>query len=425
MNPRIRIYALIAAFALLTATEVSAAEDTMTGVFDDITKSLRVEIEGSPFAPPILNMGSADRLVVSFDRLSDDQEYFRYSLEHCTARWQPSGLLSSEFLDGFNEGTVEDYDFSRATTVHYVHYTLAIPNPDMRPLLSGNYLLRIYPENEPENPVAQVRFSVCENTAPVVGADVSASTDRGFRGPYQQLHFGVDTEHARVDDPFNDLFITVSMNGRADNERAIRRPLRMSGTTAIYEHSPELIFNAGNEYRRFETVNTEYPTMGIEHIEYVYPYYHMALFTDEPRASCDYLYDQTQHGRFRIREYNSDDSDVDADYTVVHFTLDAPDLPEGTAVFLDGDMVNRRFDPNSRMYLNPATGLWERPLLLKQGAYNYQYLTVGPGERSGSTALIEGDKWQTVNEYLIKVYHRRRGERYDRLIGIGGAVSDH
>ncbi len=418
---------LTIATCLIAGISAGAQEppaDTMTGVFDDRTRTLEARIEGAPLAPPVIFMGTPDRLTVSFDRLGDDQEYFRYSLEHCTAQWRPSGLIASEFVDGFNEAAVEDYEFSRATTIHYVHYSLTIPNAGMRPLISGNYLLKIYPEYEPESPIAQVRFCVCEPIAPIIAAEASAQTDRGFRNRLQQVSFGVELERAMVDDPYNDLFITVSQNGRLDNETAVRQPLRLQGSRAIYEHRPELIFPAGNEYRRFETVNVNYPGMRVEDISYTYPYYHFTLQTDEPRAGEQYLYDSTQHGRFLVREYNSADSDTEADYAVVHFALDAQ-LPEGTAVFLDGDLVNRRFDDSSRMLYNPSTGLYERALLLKQGSYNYQYLAVPPGGRRGETSLIEGDKWQTVNEYLIKVYHRRRGERYDRLIGVASALSDH
>jgi hypothetical protein len=428
MDAMTRLYiilALIIAGAFSAAAQTSRAADTMTGVFDGRTRTLQATVDGNPFAPLILFAGTPDRLIVSFDRLAEDREYFRYSLEHCNARWQPSGLVDSEFIDGFNEASVDDYEFSRGTTTHYVNYRLSVPDERMRPLISGNYLLKIYPEDNHDAPVAQVRFSICENTAPVIGADVSAATDKGFRNRFQQVNFDVDTERAAVDDPFNDLFVTVSQNGRLDNETAVSVPLRVQGARAVFEHKPELIFNAGNEYRRFEVINTQYPTMGVESIEYADPFYHMNLYTDAPRADVQYLYDSTQHGRFRIREYNSDESDTEADYVVVHFALDAPELGPDAAVFIDGDLTYRRFDDASRMYFNPATGLFERAMLLKQGAYNYQYLTVAPGARSGATAPVEGDKWQTVNEYIIKVYHRRRGERYDRLIGTGAAISDH
>ena len=172
-----------------------------------------------------------------------------------------------------------------------------------------------------------------------------------------------------------------------------------------------------------ETVSTTYPGMNVEAVEYHDPYYHATLTTDYPRSAGSYIYDQTQSGRFFIREYNSSDSDTEADYVVTHFSLDAPELP-GKHIFLDGDLTGRRFDPQSLMTYNRATGRYEKTLLLKQGAYNYQYLTIdaGGGSHSGSTSTIEGDFYQTRNEYLVKVYTRRRGERYDRLIGVTSVI---
>ena len=197
----------------------------------------------------------------------------------------------------------------------------------------------------------------------------------------------------------------------------------MSGRTAIYEHQKPLIFEAGNEYRRFETVKEQYPGMRIDHIEFFEPYYHFVIAEDAPRDEETYLYDETQSGRYMIRRQGADDSDVEADYGVVHFTLDYPESP-GTMIFLDGDFVQRRFDENSRMQYNYSTGRYERAMLLKQGSYNYQYLIVPPGERRGFTGAIEGDKYQTMNEYTVRVYHRRRGERYDRLIGTAVVRTD-
>ncbi len=163
--------------------------------------------------------------------------------------------------------------------------------------------------------------------------------------------------------------------------------------------------------------------MGVEQISYYEPYYHFKLFTDAPRADLNYSYDETQNGRFMVREYNSADSDTEADYVVVHFSLDMPEQP-GTMIFIDGDMTNRRFDAESMMQYIASTGLYERALLLKQGHYNYQYLAVPPGGSKGLTATVEGDKYPTVNEYTIKVYTRGPLDRTDRLIGFTQITSE-
>ena len=406
---------LVLIVSLLAIVLHAQRVDTMTGIFDENLRTLQVGLDGNNMADAIAVLDTPDRILISFDRLAEDREYLRYSLVHCNANWQPSGLVDSEFLDGFNEGTIDNYDFSQATTVHYVHYWLTIPNEQVAPKISGNYLLKIYSEDDPDATLAQVRFMISEETALTI-AQASPQTDIDYNDSHQQMAISVDIDRAHVEDPFNDLVVVVGQNGRLDSQKAFSHPLRMSGSTLYYEHQMPLIFEAGNEYRRFETVSTYYPGMGVENIEFFDPYYHFRLFTDERRDDETYVYDQTQHGRYLVRESNSDDSDTGADYAVVHFTLDYPDSP-GAMIFLDGDFTLRRFDDNARMFFNSATGLYERAMLLKQGSYNYQYLIVPPGEKRGFTGPIEGDKYQTMNEYNVRVYHRRRGERYDRLIG--------
>ena len=407
---------LILLAAVLTALVAESREDTMTGRFDERIRTLRVSPDGNPYGPPVLVIGSQDRLVFSFDELAEDRSYFRYRIIHCTADWRRSDLVGSEYLPGFNEAPVDDYELSRSTTVHYVNYRIVIPNDEMAPLISGNYLLQVYREDDPERTVAQWRFMVSEQTAPV-SATLTSRTDRDYNDRHQQLQLTVDAEGLDGIDIFNDLIVVISQNDRCDNEVALRHPLRLSGRKAVYEHQPELIFEAGNEYRRFETVSVNNPSMRVAGVTYSRPYYHHILETDASRADAPYSYDEDQDGRFVVREYNSSESDVEADYTVVHFSLDYPETP-GMMIFVDGDLTDRRFDDSALMKYNRETGRYETAMLLKQGAYNYQYLAVPPGARRGYTSYIEGDKYQTVNRYTVRVYVREPHARYDRIVGV-------
>lgn len=413
MVKRLTLILLAAVFAVLSS---AARDDTMTGRFDERIRTLRVSPDSNPYGPPVLVIGSQDRLVFSFDELAEDRSYFRYRIIHCTADWRRSDLVGSEYLPGFNEAPVDDYELSRSTTVHYVNYRIVIPNDEMAPLISGNYLLQVYREDDPERTVAQWRFMVSEQTAPV-SATLTSRTDRDYNDRHQQLQLTVDAEGLDGIDIFNDLIVVVSQNGRCDNEVALRHPLRMSGRKAVYEHQSELIFEAGNEYRRFETVSVNNPSMRVAGVTYFEPYYHHILETDASRADAPYSYDEDQDGCFVVREYNSTASDVEADYTVVHFSLDYPETP-GMMIFVDGDLTDRRFDDSALMKYNRETGRYETAMLLKQGAYNYQYLAVPPGARRGYTSYIEGDKYQTVNRYTVRVYVREPHARYDRLVGV-------
>lgn len=401
----------------LAMTVTATAVDTSTGVFDERIRTLEVRSSNDRLTTgtPMIVLGSNDAVNIDFDVLTDDREYLRYEIIHCNADWQPSTLNYLEYLDGFNEGSIDDYAFSSATTVPYVHYRLTIPNPDLTPRLSGNYYVRIYDENNPDETLLRTRFCISEQTAPI-SVFATSRTDVDYNRSHQQLTVTVDAERTPVADLFNDAVLVIEQNGRTDNVRRIAHPLRVSGRKMIYEHQPDLIFKAGNEYRRFETVSNQWTGMGVEAIEYHAPYYNHYLYVDQPRNETQYLYDQTLKGGFVIREYNSDHGEVDADYVVVHFALEIPEIPNAD-IYIDSDIFGRRFSPETRMVYNRASGRYERAMLIKQGAYSYQYLTVAPGASEGHATQIEGDKYQTSNQYTILFYTRVPGERYDRLIG--------
>jgi hypothetical protein len=62
---------------------------------------------------------------------------------------------------------------------------------------------------------------------------------------------------------------------------------------------------------------------------------------------------------------------------------------------------------------------YEASIFLKQGYYNYAYAFLPNRSATGDLTFIEGNFWQTENEYTIYVYHRQPGDLYDQLIGVG------
>lgn len=373
---------------------------------DGMVKSMVTYPTDNYWAEPVISLGANNGIIVEFDQLGNDRSYLRYELEHCDSQWNPSGLVDSEFLDGFNEGTIDDYYYSQATVWPYVHYTLAIPNAQMRPTISGNYKVRIFDEQDRDNTLAETRFSISEETM-LIDAEASPVTDIGAGNGFQQLSMVVDMQQTPVRDPFSDLKMVITQNNQPWNLKVISHPSRVQGTKAIFDHQRDLIFPAGNEYRRFEATSTITPGMHVEHIDFEEPYYYVQLETDAPRRGKMYLYDQTQGGKFLPR--STDPSD--ADYMKVLFTLEMPYMP-GCEVFIDGDLTGRKLSPESRMWYDHNSGAYRGELMLKQGYYEYRYIAI-PGDSN----LIEGDFSETCNHYDIRVYHRLVGSRYDRLCG--------
>lgn len=401
----------------LCAYLLAGAVDTATRIFDPAFRTLKVQREGDFMAPPVIRLGSDERLTVSFDELTDDVSYLRWRLVHCNADWQPSMLLEQEYVEGFNVADVEDYAFSSNTFMHYVNYRITVPSEGMRPLVSGNYLLQVYPEQDDDRVLLQARFSVSEEAVRVI-PKVTTSTDMGINGEWQQVTFDITTDKFKITDPFSELYITVVQNGSADHTATTRRPLRVEPGRLIYDHDRALIFPAGNEYRRFETVRVDYPGMHVDSVRYIDPAYHAYLAADRRRDRSEYLYDQTQFGRYMVREYNATDSDLGADYVTVHFTLESPELP-GTDIYVDGELTHGLRQPQYRMHYDIERRAYTLQLPLKQGSYNYRYVTVprrDPGARADH-ALTEGNHYETNNEYTISVFMHRPGDRADRLIG--------
>ena len=390
------------------------AADTSQGIFHPDFRTLVVEKDGDFMAPPIIRLGSGEQIVISFDEIGDDWSRLQYRLVHCNADWQPSRLIEAEFVDGFNFADIEDYAFSGNTFTSYTNYRFAIPSDDMWILASGNYAVEVYSPENPDEVILRARFQVSEDTAFVDGM-VTPRTDFGYNSEWQQVNLALNVAGKEIN-PYQDIIISVMQNRRPDTEVFVTHPLRAEDGKVIYEHNPNLIFPASNEYRRFETVREDYPGMGIDKVDFHNRSYQAWVKTDTERVEHEYSYDQTQKGRFKIDSYNATDPDLGSDYIQVHFTLDYPQLINGS-IYINGDFTSNRYDEAYRMQYDPEARLYTLSLPLKQGSYNYQYVAVKEGDPKGSTALIEGNKYETGNEYDVSVYYRSPTGRADRLIG--------
>ena len=408
---------------LATAALAQNQVDTRPHVFDNNVRSLKVCLASNMYIPPVLMMNSDDRLLVNFDYLDYDVHYLRYSVTHCNADWQPSQLVESEYVSGFNYADIEDYRPSEATYVHYYNYQFALPNADMKLLVSGNYLLSVYEQDDPDEILFQTRFSVCEGGVGVF-PQVTSRTDVVYNNRFQQVSFEVRYKPNQIKDPYDEFTCVVTQNSRMDNAVTVKRPMMVSVDHVTYDHNRDLIFPAGNEFRRFETVAAHNINMGVQSIRYYEPMYHAILMVDEPRNETQYLYDKTQFGRFTIRNAEAfGENALEADYMITHFTLNTNGKLNGGNVWLYGEFLNGYPGNQTLMQYDASSGCYTADLLLKQGAYNYMYLWVPDGTSVGQTSRIEGDHYETVNEYLVMVYDRPMGERYDHLVGYGVAYS--
>lgn len=381
-------------------------------------KTLQVIANDLFDAPPLIELGSDQYITISFDELSTDMSWIAYRVVHCDASWRMSQISELDYLDGFNNNPLEQAQPSFNTFTSYYNYRLTLPNDRINFKLSGNYAVLFYKEDQPDKTIATACFSVFERATEIAAA-ITTNTDIDFNQAHQQLSIRVRWKNIYLSNPASELRLIVSQNNRIDNQVVVTNPTRFSANEAIYDHNRALIFEAGNNYRRAEFVSNRYAGIGVEKIRYFDPFYYVYLTPATLRADQPFYYDRDQNGRFVIRQSEAEDHDTEADYFRVNFTLDHNDPFINGTLHLNGDFTYNRFDDDSQIKYNFETQRYEKMMLLKQGHYNYQYLLLPNGSTKATTALIEGNFYETGNEYLIKAYFRPPGQRYDRLIGYG------
>ncbi len=408
----------LAAFAVCVSLGAKPAEMRAQRheIFSGNIKSLQVVCGTKWLALPVmeLNSMSANNVMnISFDDLTHVYHRYTYNIEHCEADWTPSeGLFSSDYIEGFQDGnTIDDIEESINTNVLYTHYSLTIPNDRCRLKLSGNYKLTVTDDESGEK-VFTACFMVTESSA-AVGMDVTTNTDIDTNKSHQQVGMTVGYGSLRVTDPSAQIKTVVMQNRRWDNAKINVKPQYVTVDGLQWTHCRGLIFDAGNEYHKFEALATSHATMGVDRIAWDGDSYHAWLYEDSPRPN--YLYDEDADGAFYIRNSDNVENDRASDYMYVHFTLNCPRPVDGE-VYLNGDWTCDRFLPEYRMTYNAEKARYEGAVLLKQGYYSYQYLMLTP---EGETAVMptEGSYFQTENRYAALVYFRGQGERTDRLVG--------
>lgn len=382
-------------------------------ILDKNIASLQVVANNDWLSLPIITLNSNDFVNISFDDLTHEYHRYCYKIEHCEADWQTSSaLFESDYIDGFASGnTIDDVQESTNTVQLYTHYKISFPNNKCRPKISGNYRVTIYDENDEKHVVCRAYFMIVEPSM-AVHLNVTTNTDIDINGKHQQVEMAVDYGNNIVSNPQTQIKTVVMQNNRWDNAVINARPQYIKANGLQWIHCKDFIFDGGNEYRKFETLDVTHTTMGLESINWDGHNYHAWIWTDEPRPS--YIYDKDANGAFLIRNSDNIDNDVNSDYIITHFRLKSPQTAD--PIYINGFFTNDRFLPQYEMKWNEKNQQYEGELLLKQGYYSYQYLMMKP-EGKLKPVPSEGNFFQTENTYQALVYFKANGDRTDRLVG--------
>ena len=361
---------------------------------------------------PVIQLNSGEQIQISFDNFRHEYHRFTYKIMHCEADWSPSTqLFSSDYLEGFSDNLViEDIQESVNTNVEYTHYSFRLPNDQCRITQSGNYKVSVCDEDE--KLMLNACFMVVDPTMHVELSSTS-NTDIDFNRAHQQVEMKLKYGNLPVIAPNNQIKTVVLQNGNWNDARVNMKPQFVLRDGLQWQHCRGFIFDAGNNYRKFECLSVDHPTMGIETIDWDGSNYHAHLWPDLPRRN--YLYDESAQGVFVIRNSDDNGNDYLSDYVIVHFTLQTDATND--EIYVSGGFTNYRPLPQYRMKYDAVTRNYTLSLLMKQGYYSYEYVR---RNADGSIQLLpsEGNFYQTKNQYQALIYYRGTGERTDRLVAV-------
>ncbi|MBK0378352.1 type IX secretion system plug protein [Mucilaginibacter segetis] len=367
-----------------------------------------------PASFPIITLNSTEQVVLGFDDLTGGSRNFYYTIEHCDANWNPSNLSPAEYLQSFTNDRIFDYRYSTATFQKYTHYEVKLPNDNIAPKIPGNYILKVYEDGDEAKMILTRRLYVVSKKVNVA-ANVTASNNVAARRTNQKLNLTIDYTGLNVQNPNHDLRVFVMQNARPETGYMNTQPTYIRGNQLVYNDVNINDFSGRNEFRHFDTRSLK---LNSEHISKIYrdTANTVVLLTDPNRNLPNYILLYDNDGKFFIINQDGNDPRVDADYAHVYFTL-AANKPEtqGTP-YIVGQFNDYKLDENSRMQYD-AAGRFYTHLFLKQGVYDYQYVWVDNATQRASDTALEGNYFETENEYQVLVYYRPPGARWEELVG--------
>ena len=445
----VRFFLCTAAVLLLATGQITILHAQNKDVIEEVNlfpdrfKSIQFYVVGAELSLPVASLGRSVPLELRFDDL-EHGDSFSYSIMHCDRNWRLSDIPSNEYLEGWESERMREFSYSVGTRVSYTHNWLRLPNDDMSWLLSGNYALMIFDDDwSDEEPVIVRRFMVVD---PKVEVFPSLTPALGT-GKYNTAHeLNVDIridEGVRIARPQQEISISVIQNNqwlKAKNNifATVERRDRLS-----WNLPQQLQFMAGKDYRSLDLRSARAPMGRTKILERQKDEIVALIRPDEPRDQRTFIDNADLNGAFiildedvqfdpyQIEDYTQTADNIDilrlhtqTEYIKVLFTLLQRDKMTDHNVYVTGSWCDWELREDNKMVWEPDYSAYMITDLVKQGFYDYEYVTLPKSTDVNYEVDVEGDRFETENLYSIFVYYREYGGRYDELIGVHQFLSN-
>ena len=376
---------------------------------------------GDQLSYPVIRINSNDRLELSFDDLDADVKSYYYTFQLCNADWTPAMVSQFDYMRGFPQVLISAYRFSSMALTKYTHYQAIIPDVNSVPTVPGNFLVKVFLDADTSKLAFTRRFLVL-GTGVQIGAQVLQPFNPQTTNTHQKLQFRINTGNLSILDPLQQLKIVLLQNHRWDIAVSNFRPSIYTGNNFEYNNDDEYTFPAGKPWRWLDIQSFRFQSDRVQRAEYFKTSTTILVKPDPERSKMQYLFYNDINGYYYIQTTESVNPYWQTDYATVRFSY----VPDGNTpypdkdVYIIGKMTDYALNDETKMNFNAERGMYELSLFLKQGYYNYCYVTVDHGDpdRRPSFQITEGNFKDNENDYTILVYYRQLGGRADQLLGM-------
>ena len=414
MSKKFEWFKSIVLTLILLSSITAFAQPYTDSVYRHEIKSVEFYNSAKKASFPLIALNSGETVTLGFDNLQGGTLNYHYTIEHCDADWNSSNISTAEYLKNYTDDRILNYSYSIATVQKYTHYELKLPNENIAPKIPGNYILKVYEDTDPSKPVLTRRLYVV-NSKINISAEVVPSSDNSTRQTNQKINFTLDYGALRVQNPNRDVRTLVMQNNRSETGIMNTQPTYIRGTQLIYSDININDFQAGNEFRHFDTRTLKLNSQNILHI-YRDTANTVMMLTDPDRNKPNYTLEYDLDGNYYILNQDGTDPRIDADYAHMIFSLVTKRPPNSGSVYIVGRFNDYKLDEHNKMTFDAAGNKYFNSLFLKQGVYDYTYVWVDKAGKPDLNAL-EGSYFETENDYQLLVYYRPAGARWEELVG--------
>ena len=390
--------------------------------------SVKLFRSGDIYSYPILKLNSNDLLELYFDDLDADVKNYYYTYQLCNADWTPANLQPYDYIRGFQTTRINTYRSSSIAFTRYTNYQALIPDRNCVPTHSGNYLLKVFLNSDTSQLIFTKRFLIVDNKTSIAAQVLQPVTGQLFR-THQRVQVGVTTNpQINVFNP-QDLKVVILQNNVWPTALYNTRPSIFRGNYFEYYDEATTTFEAGKEWRWIDLRSLRLMSDRMKRLvpdsnNQVYVY----VKPDGERKSQSYIYYRDLDGIYTIENSDNANPYWQGDYAHVTFTFipEGNRAYEGKSVYLFGELTDYSQDSSSKMDFDSEKGVYQKTLFLKQGYYNYSYVTLADNRKDGEKYLFEnteGNYSGTENSYTVLVYFRPFGARADELVGFASLNS--